>query len=604
MCGIVGYVGSEPAAHLLIEGLEKLSYRGYDSSGIATLHNRHFHRVRAKGKLEKLKEKLEGQENLATIGIAHTRWATHGMPTEANAHPHQNDKVSLVHNGIIENADSLKKMLLQQGYEFESETDTEVIAHLLHYHLTQGLNPQQALQKLQETLRGAYALGILFAQDLNRIYIMRHGSPLVVGRGETGHFIGSDALALGEWCQQFCYLENGDFGWIEQGRLSLWNEAGEPCERSFQHVSVVSENQSKEGYPYFMAKEIHEQPQVIRQTLSAYLDFETFGIKEDFAALKSQGYKRVQIVGCGTAFLAGRLGKYWLEGIAGLPTSVEIASEFRYCQKPIETDTLYLFISQSGETADTLAAHEIVKAVGAPTGAIVNVPHSTLDREVDLSLYTYAGAEIGVASTKAFTAQLCALYALSLCLAPDHKKLKEHFEVLKSLPGLVQQTVDRIEKEAPRIAMDLAKTEDMLFIGRHTLYPIALEGALKMKELSYVHAEGYGAGELKHGPIALIHAGFPTIALLDESALKEKTLSNVQEVQARGGPLYGLVSEGALTAEQEASFKDILYLPKTSEEVSPFLMTIAVQWLAYFTAMVRGNDIDQPRNLAKSVTVE
>ena len=607
MCGIVGYVGKKNAAPFLLDGLSRLEYRGYDSSGLTTYHNGRFHRQRTLGKLDALARALADNPVPGTIGIGHTRWATHGEPSLENAHPHQGQHVSLVHNGIVENATPLRQELEKQGVIFTSQTDTEVIVHLLDQAISIGLPPRQALTHVMKQLKGAWGIGVLFLQDFNRLYCVRQGSPLVIGLGSEASFLGSDAIALSPWCQRFIYLEEGDVACIEATRLSIWAGGENPVVRPVEHTVLQGAVATKGDFSHFMEKEMYEQPAVIAKTIAQFQDL--FSRKtENGSVVHRQSISRLILIGCGTAFYAGLTAKYWIEGLAQLPVDVDIASEFRYRQGPIDPDGLYLFISQSGETADTLAALRYVTERGGRTACLVNVRSSTLDRSVETSFYTDAGTEIGVASTKAFTTQLIALYCLALEWGQAHGSIsaedaQKKWNDLSALPAYMTASIQRVAEKFGSFSKALSQANNVLFVGRHLLYPIALEGALKLKELSYIHAEGYGAGELKHGPLALIDADMPTVALISSTYLLDKTLSNLAEIKARGGPLF-LIGDAAALEKAAHLSNNCLELPILSEDLSLFSHVIGVQFLAFGVALEKGADIDQPRNLAKSVTVE
>lgn len=608
MCGIIGYVGDKVAAPLLLEGLKRLKYRGYDSAGIATLENGEFFRLRSEGKIEELETKLSKSPLPGTIGIGHTRWATHGIPVERNAHPHLNTHVAVVHNGIIENFSELYETLKQQGVIFETETDTEVIIHLLSSELLKGHTPEKALLTILPRLRGAYALAVLFKDVPDSLYAVRQGPPLAIGHGQDEMFIGSDALALAGFTQHITYLEDGDIAHITKNTFSLFDATGTILQRPIRQTLVSGNSVEKGEYRHFMLKEIHEQPNVVADTLTSYIHPAThrIGLPPFPASLES--INRIIIVACGTSYYAGMIAKYWLETFVGLPVEVDIASEYRYREGPIDAHTLALFISQSGETADTLAAFSYAKQNGALCVAVVNVPESSLDRLADVTLLTHAGPEIGVASTKAFTCQLSVLAACSLGIAEKLNKLspeqeKTYVENLQTLPLLLSTALET-EKKIQDLAHKIHTTRDVLFLGRHLLYPVALEGALKLKEISYIHAEGYAAGELKHGPIALIDNALPVIVLAPSSPYLEKVFSNTQEIMARGAQILLFGDKESLQKFPSSPSIEPLILPKISTWLSPILYALPVQLLAYYTAVLKGTDVDQPRNLAKSVTVE
>ena len=612
MCGIVGIVGSEtPVANELVSGLKRLEYRGYDSAGVATLMAGTIEKRRALGKIKNLEAVLKKEPLDGFTGIGHTRWATHGAPTTENAHPHSGPGVSIVHNGIIENHAELREELVQKGISFKSETDTEVVAQLLSYYTQQEkLAPLKAIQKALKRLEGAYALAILFETQDNTIIAARSGSPLAVGHGKDGDqamYLGSDAMALAPWTNQITYLDEGDIAVLKQDFLQILNHEGKEVARPVQTSNVVTMDLNKQGYRHFMLKEIFEQSDAIRRTLHHLLSesatFENLENKVDISNLS-----RITIVACGTAFYAGFVAKYWLEQWARIPVEIDIASEFRYRTPPLPKGGLTIVVSQSGETADTLAALAYAKSQGQTCLSIVNVPESSIDREADISFYTQAGPEIGVASTKAFTTQLTALAAFSLKLAKLKQSLTiedvaKKWEALKKLPEIIQRALT-LNQAIEEIAHALVPAQDVLYLARGTCYPIALEGALKLKEISYIHAEGYAAGEMKHGPIALIDKKVPVIIAAPSDTLLDKTLSNAQEVIAREGRVILISDEEGHKALPSENILRI-QVPKTdSPLVTPIVYSIPMQLLAYHTAALKGTDVDQPRNLAKSVTVE
>jgi glucosamine--fructose-6-phosphate aminotransferase (isomerizing) len=606
MCGIIAIVGREPAAPRLIESLKRLEYRGYDSAGVATLDGGALERRRAEGKIRALEEVVGERPLVGDTGIGHTRWATHGAPVVRNAHPHRSGKVAVVHNGIIENFAALKQELIASGRTFESDTDTEVIAHLIDRGLAEGLPPLQAFQAALARLEGAYALAVLIEGCQDLALGARRGSPLVVGYGHGEMFLGSDALAVGPFTRKVAYLDEGDVVAIDHKGAEVFDATGAAVKRKAHQLPASSALVEKGNYRHFMEKEIHEQPDACQHTLSAYIDPVAGRARApdgfDFAKVP-----RVQIVACGTAYLAGLTAKYMFEKLAGLPVDVEIASEFRYRDPAVSPDTLALAISQSGETADTLAALRWCKAQGMPTAALVNAHQSSMAREADRMWPTHAGPEIGVASTKAFTAQLAALTALAVAAGAARGRLDEAeqarlVKVLLEAPRLITDALLR-EDEVRALSGDLARHKDVLYLGRGPLYPLALEGALKLKELSYIHAEGYAAGELKHGPIALVDEHMPVVVTAPSDEMLHKTLSNLQEVAARGGSPIILVTDDAGGANSHAATKVIL-VPRCDPLIAPMIYAIPIQLLAYHTAVQKGTDVDQPRNLAKSVTVE
>lgn len=607
MCGIVGIVSDHSVVPRLIEGLKRVEYRGYDSAGIAVITDQNeLRRCRAPGKIANLQERLSKEEIDGRIGIAHMRWATHGLPTEQNAHPHMTETVALVHNGIIENYKDLRHSLEAEGVTFETETDSETIVHLLTKFAQDSASKLEAVFKTVALLKGSYALGILFKDDPHTLYGVRQGSPLAVGQRGNEAFLGSDAIALSGLTQQVIYLEEGDVAVIKPHHLQIYDVNQLPALRKTQ-TTVGFEAVSKGPYTHFMLKEIHEQPDVIRQTLSAYLSADKKAITLPPLPLSPKAISRITIVACGTSYYAGLVAKHWLERLARLPVEVDIASEFRYRQPPLPENGVALFISQSGETADTLAAHTYAKANGQHTFGIINVPNSSLARAVDVPLLTYAGLEIGVASTKAFSAQLCILALLTLTLghatgALDEKSLQDFLHDLVTLPGLVTQTL-AMDRSCEKLAPALAQADHVLYLGRGVSYAIALEGALKLKEISYLSAEGYAAGEMKHGPIALIDDKVPVIVIGPHDELFEKLASNVQEAAARQGKIILLSDTQGQETYHGTPFARLV-MPTTTALTAPLVYTIPVQLIAYYTALHKGTDVDQPRNLAKSVTVE
>jgi glucosamine--fructose-6-phosphate aminotransferase (isomerizing) len=609
MCGIIGVTGAGPAVPRLIDSLKRLEYRGYDSAGVAAMVEGRIERRRAKGKIRELEAVLLADPLTATVGIGHTRWATHGAPTTPNAHPHKAGRVALVHNGIIENFAELKAELQAEGRVFESQTDTEVVAHLLDHELASGKAPLDAFKAVLDRLTGAYALAVLIEGEDDLILGARKGSPLVVGWGEGEMYLGSDALAVGPFTQQISYLEEGDFVAVTRSGARMFDASGAPVERPIVVVSASSAMVEKGAYRHFMEKEIHEQPDSVQHTLSHYLDLVTGKARVqtleagaiDFAAID-----RIQIVACGTAFYAGQIGRYAFEKLAGLPCDVEIASEFRYRSPAVTPGTLAVAVSQSGETADTLASLTWCKRQGLRTAAVVNVHSSSMAREADVLWPTHAGPEIGVASTKAFTAQVSALLALAVAAGVARGRIdgQTEGELVKALfeaPRLIAEAL-QMDADIRTVAQELSKATDVLFLGRGAMFPLAMEGALKLKEISYIHAEGYAAGELKHGPIALIDEETPTIALAPLDEVFEKTASNLQEVAARGGPVI-MIAPRTAPDPHGAGIRRI-HAPDCHPLIAALVYAVPVQLLAYYTAVQKGTDVDQPRNLAKSVTVE
>ena len=605
MCGIIGIVGNMPVQDRLLDSLKRLEYRGYDSAGIAGLVDGKVERRRAKGKIRALEDVLAAHPLSATVGIGHTRWATHGAPSEANAHPHQSGKVTLVHNGIIENFAELKRELIAQGHVFESQTDTEVIAHLLDAELKAGLAPLDALKATLDRLTGAYAIAVLVEGETDLIMGARKGSPLVVGYGDGEMFLGSDALAVGPFTSRIAYLEEGDYVAIDHKSARIFDESGKPVQRPIRIVAASAALVEKGNYRHFMEKEIHDQPDACQHTLSAYLD-PVSGKATAPGGVDFTKVTRIQIVACGTAYYAGLISRYMFEHFARLPVDIDVASEFRYREPPVTAGTLAIVVSQSGETADTLAALRWCKAQGLQTAAVVNVHESTMAREADILFPTHAGPEIGVASTKAFTSQVAALTALAVAAAAARGHIDAAEEsrltgVLLESPRLISEAIN-MEEAIRALAPDLAKARDVLYFGRGAMSALALEGALKLKEISYIHAEGYAAGELKHGPIALIDEATPVIVIAPSDALFEKTMSNMSEVMARGGPII-LVTDPQGARHAPAGVK-VVIAPECDPLVAPLVFSAPIQLLAYYVAIQKGADVDQPRNLAKSVTVE
>jgi glucosamine--fructose-6-phosphate aminotransferase (isomerizing) len=606
MCGIVGIIGQKAVATDLIDALRRLEYRGYDSAGIATVENGHLERRRAEGKLRNLEGRLLKEPLNGHTGIGHTRWATHGRPTERNAHPHMNGKVSVVHNGIIENFRELKAELTAKGHVFESDTDTEAIVHVITDELGKGATPQAAVKNALTRLQGAFALAIIFAGHDDLMIAARQGSPLAIGHGTCSMYLGSDAIALAPFTDAITYLEEGDWAVLRRSGVEIFDRSGASVERPLVKSVASSLLVDKGNHRHFMAKEIHEQPEVISHTLSNYLDMAAGTVKFPALGTDLAALSRVTLSACGTAYYAGLVGKYWIERYGRLPVEIDVASEMRYREPPLGKGGLSLFVSQSGETADTLATLRHAKAEGQRIASIVNVRTSTIARESDIALPTLAGPEIGVASTKAFTCQLAVLACLALALGRERGLLGKDEEraLVKALIEVPRHisTVLRNEQQYEAIAHILAKARDVLYLGRGTSYPLALEGALKLKEISYLHAEGYAAGELKHGPIALIDENVPVIVVAPKDDLFEKTVSNMQEVATRGGQII-LVSD-ASPEEVGCKVAAHIEMPSASAFTNPLIYAVPVQLLAYHTAVIMGTDVDQPRNLAKSVTVE
>jgi glutamine---fructose-6-phosphate transaminase (isomerizing) len=607
MCGIIGILGKTDVASNLVESLKRLEYRGYDSAGVATLSGGHIGRRRSPGKLANLEKELVANPLPGHIGIGHTRWATHGAPNEVNAHPHATSRVAVVHNGIIENFRSLREELEAAGYKHESATDTEVVAQLVTKLMDDGLSPKAAVEECMKRVTGAFALAFLFTGEDDLLIAARKGSPLALGWGEGEMFLGSDAIALAPFTNQVTYLEEGDYAILSRAGAEVFDEAGNAVNRGKQITQASSMLVDKANYRHFMAKEIHEQPEVIGHTLSRYLDFSAGTVRAQEMPFDWRDLKRVVITACGTAYYAGLTAKYWFERYARLPVDIDVASEFRYREMPMEKGGLALFVSQSGETADTLASLRYCKANGQYIGAVVNVPTSTIAREADVVFPLLAGPEIGVASTKAFTCQLSTLCCLAVAAgrargfltAEDEMKL---VAALGEAPRMVAAAL-RTEVQIEKLAKQLSKAQDVLYLGRGTSYPLAMEGALKLKEISYIHAEGYAAGELKHGPIALIDENMPVIVIAPYDRIFEKTVSNMQEVAARGGKII-LITDAKGHEEAGITPHEAIILPEMPSTITPLAYSVPIQLLAYHTALHIGTDVDQPRNLAKSVTVE
>ncbi|WP_208246054.1 glutamine--fructose-6-phosphate transaminase (isomerizing) (plasmid) [Rhizobium sp. T1470] len=608
MCGIVGIVGQQPVSERLVDALKRLEYRGYDSAGVATIIDGALHRRRAEGKLVNLEARLKEEPLSATIGIAHTRWATHGAPTERNAHPHFTDGVAVVHNGIIENFAELKDELSESGAEFQTETDTEVVAQLLARFRRDGLGRREAMHAMLKRVRGAYALAILFEDDPSTIMAARNGPPLAIGHGNGEMFLGSDAIALAPFTNEITYLIDGDWAVIGKTGVHIFDMDGNFVTRPRQVSTAAAFMVDKGDHRHFMEKEIYEQPEVISHTLSHYINFidnQVLPVSHDidFAKVPS-----LAISACGTAYLAGLIGKYWFERYARLPVEIDVASEFRYREIPLSPQSAALFISQSGETADTLASLRYCKEQGLKIGAVVNACESTIAREADAVFPILAGPEIGVASTKAFTCQLAVLAALAIGAGKARGTVTDDQEqaLVKSLTGMpriMRQVLKSIKPKIELLSRELSICRDVLYLGRGTSFPLAMEGALKLKEISYIHAGGYAAGELKHGPIALIDENMPVIVIAPNDRFFEKTVSNMQEVAARGGRIILITDEKGAAASKLDTMHTIV-LPNVDEVIAPMIFSLPLQLLAYHTAVFMGTDVDQPRNLAKSVTVE
>ncbi len=604
MCGIVGVLGNHEVAPLLVEALKRLEYRGYDSAGIATVQNGRLDRRRAVGKLVNLSDMLVHDPLAGKAGIGHTRWATHGAATVGNAHPHRSGPVAVVHNGIIENFRDLREELAAHGLRPETETDTETVVLLTRHHMDQGMAPREAARATLARLEGAFALCFLFDGEEDLMIAARKGSPLAVGYGEGEMFVGSDAIALAPMTDRICYLEEGDHAIVTRAGAEIFDAENRPANREIQKINIDQTRIEKGGYKHFMAKEIAQQPAVLGDALAFYLKGDALNLPDglDFTNLD-----RLTLVACGTAAYACLTAKYWFEQLAGLPCEVDIASEFRYREPPLPAKSFALFVSQSGETADTLAALRYARGKVEKIVAVVNVPTSSIARESDVALPILAGVEVGVASTKAFTCQLLVLLLLALKAAQDRGRLnraevKGHLADLATLPGLMNQALAR-EGEIAALAEAIAEAQDVLFLGRGAMFPLAMEGALKLKEISYIHAEGHASGELKHGPIALIDKNVPVVVMAPRDALFDKTVSNMQEVMARHGKVLLITDARGENQAGDGAWK-VLTLPTVPPLLAPILYAVPAQLLAYHTACAKGTDVDQPRNLAKSVTVE
>jgi len=605
MCGIVGAINNRSVTGMLIEGLERLSYRGYDSAGVAVSMFDRIRRRRAKGKVDALRSTLERNPLEGRIGIAHTRWATHGQPDKRNAHPHMTDDVAVVHNGIIENYNVLREELEGLGHEFTSDTDSEVIPHLITRYLNTGSDPMAAMRQTMSRLQGSYAIAAVF-RECDCLFAARQGSPLVIGVGEDGHFVASDANAIGDRVKQIIHLENADLARLTEDAVVIFDSKGAQVQRMVEDQVFDVQSSGKDGFRHYMLKEIHEQPEVVARTSAQYLDDECQLVSspglDELAKID-----RLNIVACGTSYYAGMIGKHWIESLARKPVDIEVASEFRYRDTPLSANDASLFISQSGETADTLAAMEYAASVGQKLVSIVNVPNSTMEREADMVLHTKAGPEIGVASTKAFTSQLSILLGMAVSMARaqgtiDVSRQQQIVEAIQSIPYIIDGLLEdggHIES----IARSLRKATNMLYLGRGVAFPLAQEGALKLKEISYIHAEAYPAGELKHGPIALVDEDLPVVVIAPRDALFDKTISNLREVASRGARVI-LISDRQGIEEAKEYISAAIEMPEVDPVIVPFIYSIPLQLLAYHVALVKGTDVDQPRNLAKSVTVE
>lgn len=609
MCGIVGAIAQRNVSQILLEGLSRLEYRGYDSAGICTIDKNELNCIKTTGKVKNLKEAVKEKVCLGTIGIAHTRWATHGVPSEVNAHPHICENLALVHNGIIENFAELKEQLIALGYNFKSQTDTEVLVCLIHHHLQSSDNLLQAFKAALNEVKGSFGLALIDKNDPNTLYAARSGSPLIIGLGIGENFIASDTLALLPVTRRFIYLEENEIAVITTESVNVYDLDGNKIEKTAVESDLDTESISKGRYRHYMQKEIFEQPQSLQNTLLGRLRGDDIST-ETIVGSDENSFKdieAIQIVACGTSYHAGLVGRYWLEELTGIPTNVEIASEYRYRKAVVRKNSLFITISQSGETADTLASLRLSKEQNySKSLCICNVNGSSLVRESDFTLFTKAGAEIGVASTKAFTTQLLSLLILALILGKQKGTISaeqnhEIMENIRKLPNLSQEFLE-CDSQISKLAEEFSGKHHCLFLGRGVMFPIALEGALKLKEISYIHAEGYAAGELKHGPIALIDKEMPVVVVAPDNSLMDKLISNVEEVRARGALLYIFISKDAHIKQDEQTRK--LALPDCPEILQPILFTIPLQLLAYHCAVINGTDVDQPRNLAKSVTVE
>ena len=609
MCGIIGLVSNKEVSSTLLEGLKRLEYRGYDSSGIATINDNKIERVRSKGNLSFLEEKLLNTTLPGNIGIGHTRWATHGTPEEKNAHPHITDKVAIVHNGIIENNNQLRNQLIESGVEFSSDTDTEVVCHVLTSYLNSGLNAYDSVRATMNDIRGTYALGVLVLNNPDKLYAVRGGSPIAIGSAENKNFIGSDTYSLSAYSNNITYLKDGDIAVIESNSYDIYDHSDSPAIREKQNI-IESVTLAEKGiFKHFMSKEIHEQPEVVSKSLANYIDMESATLNMPNLPYDLSSISNVTLVACGSSYYAGLISRDWFEKFTNVKVDVEIASEFRYREPPMDVNGLTVFISQSGETADTLAALRHCKSLGQKTISIVNVGDSSMCRNSDSSLKIYAGPEIGVASTKAFTCQLVVLACLAIKIGVSNGSLsteqeKEYVQSLLSVPRLISNTLDK-EDEIIDLAHGLSNISTTLYLGRGQMYPVAMEGALKLKEISYVHAEGYPAGEMKHGPIALLEKDLPVFMMAPTNKLYEKTISNLNEVIARDASVILLTDEeGLKNIGYLAGKVKTFILDKTDFITAPFVYTLPNQLIAYHIALLKGTDVDQPRNLAKSVTVE
>ncbi|WP_019223490.1 glutamine--fructose-6-phosphate transaminase (isomerizing) [Bartonella rattaustraliani] len=607
MCGIIGILGKRCIISSLVDGLRRLEYRGYDSAGVATVHNGHLHRMRAEGKLVHLEEKLKQTPLEGSLGIGHTRWATHGVAVERNAHPHVTERLAVVHNGIIENFLELQRELIEDGYIFETETDTEVVAHLITRALKSGLSPQEAMRTSWKRLQGAFALALIFEGEDNLMIAVRSGPPLAVGYGKDEFFVGSDALALAPFVDRVSYMENGDLAVLTREGVTIYDANNRQVQRPVTTLFEGNLLVSKGNHRHFMHKEMFEQPEVISHNLAHYLDLGNYTVRSFENLIDWKNIHRLLFASCGTAYYSTLVARYWFENFAALSVDNDVASEFRYREPPLNSDVLSVFVSQSGETADTLASLRYCRERAIKTATIVNVEQSTMAREADFMFPTLAGPEIGVASTKAFTCQLATLAAMALDAAKQRGYLSEKAEhqlvqQLAEIPRILNEVL-KLDDRVEQICRHLANAKGVLYLGRGTSYPIALEGALKLKELSYIHAEGYAAGELKHGPIALVDESLPVIVVAPYDRWFEKTFSNMQEVAARNGRIILITDKRGAEAVRLDTLSTIV-LPDVSEFIAPIIYALPIQLIAYHTAVLLGTDVDQPRNLAKSVTVE
>jgi len=607
MCGIIGILGKRPVAPLLVDALKRLEYRGYDSAGIATLEDGHLTRLRVEGKLAHLEEKLKNHPLHGRTGIGHTRWATHGAPVESNAHPHMTERLAVVHNGIIENFAELRDALQQKGYVFNTGTDTETVAHLVTDALCTGKTPVEAVGSSLSCLRGAFALALIFEGEEDLLIAARRGPPLAVGYGQGEMYVGSDAIALAPFTDRVSYLEDGDWAVLTRDSVTVFDENGRQVTRSEKKSSGTAFLVSKGNYRHFMQKEMFEQPEAVSHTLARYLDFTRGVVRIQEDGVDWSALSRLSFIGCGTAYYSTLVARYWFESLAGLAVENDVASEFRYREPPLLPGTLSFFVSQSGETADTLASLHYCKQKGVQTGAVVNVAESTMTREADVIFPTLAGPEIGVASTKAFTSQLAVLASLAVAAGKmrgviDEKQEQALVNALIETPRYINEAL-KLEESIRTICRELMEAKHVLYLGRGTSCPIVLEGALKLKELSYIHAEGYAAGELKHGPIALVDETMPVIVIAPYDRWFEKTVSNMQEVAARGGRII-LITDKQGGAAVSLATQATVIMPEVPEIAAPIVYAVPVQLVAYHTAVLLGTDVDQPRNLAKSVTVE